>query len=224
MFILERAISIIAPHVCIGCGQEGAVVCDWCLPDIASSLPSRCYRCKAQTDNGLVCRSCRRTSRLKHVWVRTSYEGSAKQLVHDFKFVRKQAAARQLALLTAECLPYLSSDTVITHIPTAPNRIRQRGYDHARLLVKAVAKECKLPYTSLLARTGRVRQVGATREKRLKQMEGVFRAKKGKIPKNAPILLVDDIVTTGGTLESAARCLWKAGVKQVDAAVFAQKQ
>lgn len=223
MFILERLISAIAPHVCLRCGAEGAVVCDWCLPDFATPLPARCYRCKVQTQNSLVCKKCRHDSRLKHVWVRTGYERLAKQLIRDFKFGRKQAAAQPLACLTGECLPFLSRDTVVTHVPTATTRIRQRGYDHAQLFARALARECNLPYVPLLARTGKIRQVGSTRKERLTQLDNAFTVARPAAARAASILIVDDIVTTGGTIEAVARTLRRAGAAQVDAVLFAQK-
>jgi ComF family protein len=224
MFILERIISVAAPHLCIGCGAEGVVVCDWCLPDFASPLPSRCYRCKSQTENSLVCKKCRHGSRMKHVWTRTAYEDRAKLLIHDFKFERKQAAAKPIAQMMAEILPYFPPDTIVTHVPTATSRVRQRGYDHAGLLAKALAHELELSHVSLLRRTGQARQVGAKRSERLRQLDGAFHASDHARCSGSQVLLVDDLVTTGGTLESAAKTLRQAGAKTVDAVVFAQRQ
>ncbi len=222
MFIMERLLSLVAPHSCLVCEAEGQVVCDWCLPELAPSLPARCYRCKAQTENSLVCGKCRRESRFKHVWVRTAYEGAAKQLVYDLKFERKQAAALPLARLTAEALPYLPPNTIVAHVPTVTSRARQRGYDHAELLAKALAKELGLSHIGLLARLGKARQVGAKRAVRLTQLKDAFCLIK-PMP-SAPILLVDDLVTTGGSLEAATACLKQGGAKLVDGAVFAQKE
>ena len=224
MFLTEKLISLVAPHYCIVCGDEGAVVCEWCMPDFATPLPSRCYACKSQTDDSLVCKKCRKTSRIKRAWVRTSYEGNPKQLIHDFKFERKTAAALPAARLLAETLPYLTPDTLITHIPTAPDRVRQRGYDHAKLLAEALARELGLKHTILLIRLTRTRQVGAKRKKRLSQMQNAFRSVNSTELQKATVLLVDDLVTTGATIESAAKCLKTAGAKTVNAAVFAQKQ
>lgn len=224
MFIVERVISILAPHICVGCGEEGSILCDWCAPDFATPLPSRCYRCKTQIENSLVCKKCRRESSLKHVWVRTEYAGASKRLIYDFKFERKQAAARPLARLAAECLPHLPPDTLVVHVPTASHRVRQRGYDHAQLLAQALARDQNLSHMSVLARVGRTRQVGSTRLQRLHQLKESFRVAKPQSLEGASILLVDDIVTTGGTLEAAARCLKQSGVKQVDAVAFASKE
>lgn len=223
MFLTEQLVSLLAPHKCIQCGDEGAVVCEWCLPDIAPPLPDRCYVCKSQTPDSRICKRCMRSSSLRHVWVCTDYEGLAKKVIHDFKFARKQAAAETLVSLMSESLPYLRPDTLIAHIPTAGRRARRRGYDHAELLAQALSDRLKLPFYPLLRRSGQTRQVGATRKERLIQLEGAFTATRtDKI--ESPILLVDDLVTTGGTLETAARCLKRAGAKQVNAVVFAQKE
>lgn len=158
------------------------------------------------------------------MWVRTGYSGVAKRLVYDLKFARKQAAAVSLARLMTECLPFFSTDITVTHVPTASKRIRQRGYDHAQLLARALANEKQLPYTPLLRRVGKTRQLGATREDRLNQLNDAFGISSRVRIRGSSILLVDDIVTTGGTLEAAARCLRRAGAKRVDAVVFAQKE
>lgn len=223
MFILERLISTLAPHQCLTCGAEGATVCAWCLPDFIAPVPARCYRCRVATENSAVCRKCRRTSPLSHVWVRTTYEGDAKLLVHGLKFQRKRAAAAVAGKLTAEALPYLDRSMIVAHVPTATSHVRQRGYDHAELVAKTIAKESGLSYTPLLARVGQARQVGAKREQRLVQLQNAFHVRKPQVIQKARILLVDDIVTTGATLEAAGRVLRNAGAKTVDAVVFAQK-
>jgi ComF family protein len=113
--------------------------------------------------------------------------------------------------------------TVVTHVPTATSRVRRRGYDQAELLARQLAQDLKLPYASLLIRDGQSRQVGATRQARLAQLTHAFRIPK-HFPQNVSILLVDDVVTTGATIETAARILRAAGAKSVSAAVFAQKE
>lgn len=76
---------------------------------------------------------------------------------------------------------------------------------------------------TLLSRLGQTRQVGSKREQRLTQLSDAFRALRPDVIRNAQILLVDDVVTTGGTLEAAANVLRQAGASRIDAVVFAQK-
>lgn len=224
MFILERIINTVAPHQCLVCGDEGKLLCAWCVPDAAAPLPSRCYKCKELTSDSAVCKKCRWHSPLKHVWVRTQYRHVAKQLIWRLKFNRSPAAAEPIANLMTEALPWLSPDTIVVHVPTATSRRRQRGYDHSELIAKGLARQLCLKYGTLLTRSGQTRQVGAKRDTRIKQLQNAFRAEKSYLIKGSSILLVDDIVTTGSTIEAAARVLKKSGAKSVNAAVFAQKQ
>jgi ComF family protein len=147
-----------------------------------------------------------------------------KDFIHRFKFERAQAAAKPIATMMAGTLPYFDRSTIVTHIPTATSRRRQRGYDHAALLARALAQRLGLRHMTLLARLGQTRQVGATRGERLKQLHSAFRPLRTSVLPGSRILVVDDIVTTGATLEAAAHVLRENGAKTVSAAVFAQKR
>lgn len=223
MKIVERIISIVAPFDCISCGAEGSLFCAWCAPDACLPLPERCYRCHKLSQDSRTCTSCRSKSPLKAVWVATEYEGLAKDLIHKLKFERASAAAQPIAKVMAEVLPYLSERTIITHVPTASSRYRQRGYDQAELIAKELAKLKRVRYMPLVGRVGQTRQVGAKRATRLVQLQGAFRPKAIHSILDAEILLVDDITTTGVTLESAAKVLKAAGAKRIYATVFARK-
>ena len=122
-----------------------------------------------------------------------------------------------------EALPYFAADILIVPVPTATSRVRSRGYDHAKLLAKELAGAAQLKHESLLLRLCQTRQAGAKRQTRIQQLEGAFGLKKQDI-KGKHVLLVDDVVTTGATLEEAAKVLKQAGAKTIDAVVFAQKR
>ena len=223
MFIAEKFISIIAPHSCLRCGNEGSVLCNWCKPDAITPLPSRCYNCRAITADSRVCPKCKRSSKLRHVWVATEYTGVAKELIKLFKFERAQEVAAVIGQAMANTLPYLAPTSLLVPVPTATTRLRARGYDHTLLLTKEISKHKKVTYQSVLARLGQSRQVGSKRLARHTQLAGSFIVKNPLLVKGIDIILVDDIVTSGGTLEAAAAELKKAGAKSVSAVVFAQK-
>ena len=223
MFIAERIINVVAPHNCLGCGSEGSILCGWCSNDAFLPLPPRCYRCYAQTADSAVCKKCRPQVRLSHVWVATEYKSMAKKLIYSFKFERAQAAAPILASYMLNSLPYLA-EAVIVPIPTATSRKRQRGYDHTELLARCLARETRLEVCSALGRTGQSRQVGSKRAQRRKQLQNAFHAVRPQDISGKHVLLVEDIVTTGATLEAAAKTLKTAGAKRVSAVVFAQSQ
>jgi len=222
--VLERIIGLVAPHQCYICKREGALLCEWCAQDCCLPLSPRCYHCYALNPGSAVCNACRHRSPLKHVWARTDYEIWAKQLLHDFKFSRAQAAAETIGQLMSRGMPYLPRDTLVMSVPTATSRRRQRGYDHAALLGKQVARQLGLPYAPALHRLGQARQVGADKHTRETQLITAFRLTNASLVVGSKILLVDDIITTGASLESCARLLKASGADRVDAVVFAQKQ
>ena len=222
--MLDRVIGILAPHICVVCGKEGSLLCAWCAPDALMTIPERCYRCSSVSEQSAVCLKCRKHSPLLCVWVAGLYQSAAKDLVYSLKFGRARAAATVISNLLNETIPALTPGTIVTYIPTASSRVRLRGYDQARLIAQAFATSRGLRVETLLRRQGQSRQVGATRKLRLQQAAKNYHTINLTVTKGADILIIDDILTTGATLESAAKVLKKAGAKQLYAAVFAQKQ
>src|SRR3990167_2054123 len=220
MSLLETMISTVAPHACLSCGREGKIICNLCRPDICLPIPSRCYLCKAATQDFAVCDKCRRKSALRHVWVASEFENLVKELIHKFKFGHAQAATPIIAQYMSDCLPFVE-DMLIVPLPTASSRARLRGYDHTKLIAKQLSMLRHLPYAVALSRMGQTRQVGAKRAERTKQLEGSFWVNNKSVVNKERILLVDDVTTTGATLGVAAKALKRAGAKQVNAVVFA---
>lgn len=222
MNILEGALSWLAPHPCLGCGSEKGLICRWCQPDLLGVVASHCYRCKTQTREWQTCGRCRRYGP-RRVFIATLYDGAAKDLVKRLKFSRAQAAAQFMSGHMCQSAPWVPEDTLVTYVPTASRRRRLRGYDQAALLAKGFAKRRQLTYARLLARRGQSRQVGADRARRLEQLQDAFWVPRPSAVAGRPILLVDDIMTTGGSLQAATSALKLAGAASVSAAVFAER-
>lgn len=220
MALFDKLIATFAPHSCLGCGVEGRLLCPDCS-GLFGQLPERCYRCKKLSPGNKTCTSCRSSSPLHTVQAVTVYEFIAKDLVWQLKFQGAQAAAAEMAKLMSAQLPQ-DEDTLLVHVPTATARVRRRGYDQARLLTREVSRLSGLPCRTLLTRMGQHHQVGAAREQRITQLKTAFRVINPTLVQKAHILLIDDVLTTGATLEAAARTLKAAGAKRVDALVFAQ--
>jgi competence protein ComFC len=222
---LDSIFGLLAPNLCIACGAEGSVLCIDCLETAGEPVVPRCVGCHAVSDDFKTCRNCRILLHIHTVYVATAYEGIYEQLIHAMKFDCKRQAAEPIAQIMSEVLKSYSNDTnyLLTPLPTASSRIRQRGFDHSKLIAQSMAKELGTESQSLLGRFSNVRQLGSNRTKRFQQMEQEFYTINDELIKDKTILLVDDVVTTGASLSGAAKVLLNAGAKQVRAVVFAQK-
>lgn len=222
MLLLERFISLYAPFTCVGCSKEtDALLCSGCLSALPR-VPSRCYHCRATTREYAVCGNCQRGTSLRHVYAYTYYDAAAKELLHHAKYERARAGLAEIAEAMHLLIKQVPEDCVFVPVPTATSRVRQRGYDQAEVLASQLAQLTNIRCGRHLLRIGQAHQVGANRKERIKHLEGAFRAVRLKELQDAHIVLVDDVLTTGATLEAAARTLKKAGARQVDALVFCQ--
>lgn len=122
----------------------------------------------------------------------------------------------------AQAFPEINQEYLIVPVPTATSRIRERGFGHSELLARKVSKILGLEFDSALRRLDQTRQLGAKRDDRLKQLNSSFGAR-SKSLNGRRVLLIDDVVTTGGTLIAGAKALKTAGAKRVDALLFAKR-
>lgn len=196
-------------------------MCDACLQNVERLEISFCAFCETPTADWRVCVVCAENSALTHLWLATEYRAEVAELIKKFKFERAAGAHRPLVRLMDEALPYLDDEWVVVPIPTVPGRVRMRGYDHAKLLARGVAKSRQLKLVSILQRLSDDRQVGAARNKRLQQAREAFYITNKSAIKGAKILLVDDVCTTGATLSAAANHLRSAGAQEIRAVVAA---
>ena len=145
------------------------------------------------------------------------------ELVAAMKFDADRQGADDIGRILARNYSGPAFD-VATYVPTDPKSVRHRSYDHAQRIVESFAAEYGCERTRLLSRKPGVRQKGSSRVRRQKQMEGVFRPVNIHLSSGATVLVIDDVLSTGATLESAAKTLKQAGAKQVLAMVAAHNR
>lgn len=225
--MLDRIIGILAPHRCLNCCKDGNLLCENCAMEVAEDRISRCYICHTLTADASICKTCLSKSSLDGAFICVAYEDVIEKLIKAYKFERVKAASKPLAGLLDLQLPAISVDAesmLVTAIPTAAKQIRQRGYDHVGLLGRELASMRGLEYAPLLRRHHQLRQLGASRSVRRQQAESAFYVNKLDNVRDKTVILIDDVVTTGATIEAAARCLKAAGAAHVVAIAVAMQR
>lgn len=221
---IDTVIGSFAPHVCLGCGREGCVLCKQCQLLLDEPPEPYCVGCHKLSPMSRVCTTCRSWLPLLSGYISARYEGVYESLVKELKFMLHRDAAQTMAGLMARALPETVDSTwLLCPVPTAPKRIRERGFDHIAEIMKHLSRILPHEEAACLVRTSNVRQLGATRHQRIQQMQHEFSIAKNAEVKGKKVLLVDDVVTTGASIAAASRTLRDAGAIRVSALVFAQK-
>jgi len=157
------------------------------------------------------------------------YHGVAGDIVRGMKYASVHVLAEEMGadVVRAAELMRISRIDFVTAVPMHPRRLKRRGVNHGEVLAKAVAVKMNLPYKAVLARTrDSVQQARLSNEQRKKNLNGAFAAKPEFMEeiKDAAILLVDDVYTTGATARECALALREAGAAKVYFAGYAVSQ
>jgi ComF family protein len=147
--------------------------------------------------------------------------GQMRELAHRLKYGDQQHVVPLLARLLQEAGRDLLTDChLLVPIPLGRARLWQRGFNQAAVLAGALSKRCDVPHDPMLLerRKETSSQVGLTREQRKDNVRGAFQVADGRNLelKGRNVLVIDDVITTGATVEAAARVLKRAGAARVD--------
>lgn len=223
MKFINKLTSVIAPHSCIICHTEGAILCEACYLSEFVPRVSACFLCNKSTDSFRTCVDCQKKTPIKQLYVATYLDKYSQNLIYKLKFGRLFSAGCRIAHILKETSINIKKDTIITYVPSSPTRIRRRGYDHAKLIADNFAQNHGLTCARILAKTNSTRQVGANKKQRIDQANNSYKIVNKNIDPGSQIVLIDDIVTTGSTLGACVKIMKKAGYKNITCLVFASK-
>jgi ComF family protein len=225
--VRDRLLSLIVPPLCVACRDpvlSGAALCCDCRSRLVMLPDPRCRRCGAPgASASTVCRECRgRRFGFDQAWSAFAYEGVARRAVASLKLRGAVAVTRTMADELASRAPPAFLRGFLVPVPAHHRRRRRHGFNQAKAIAVALGHQTGLCVSDPLEREGRgVPQVGLPRSARLVNAGASVRLRKGAA---APALavLVDDVYTTGATLDACAKALRAAGSSEVLALTFAR--
>ena len=233
--LLEAAVSLLYPSVCTICGRSvgaGEYLCDQCEAKTVRIVAPFCQKCSEPFEGAITgvftCANCAHR-RIYFDAAVAAYRGRGivRQMIHEFKYGRqihlRHLVARWLhAALDDERLCGRRFD-VIVPVPLHPARQRERGFNQASVLAELLSAQTSIPAKPVLERIRyTTTQTALDRSERMENLHNAFRLRKNGDVRSLRVLLVDDVLTTGFTLNECARVLKRAGAFSVHAATAAR--
>ena len=225
-FLLE----LFFPSFCLGCQKEGILLCQDCKSTLEISeynycLCSKPLRLPAGSRSGK-CSRCQ-DKKLSGLYFALPYKEKflTKRLIYQFKYAPYlKTLAKDLSgiliehfVLAKNNIEEIWKDSILVPVPMDMKKMKNRGYNQSQELAKELAKTLKIPVISnnLVKIKRTLPQVDLKAKEREANLKGAFLVKNTPEIKNKKIFLVDDVYTTGSTMEECARVLRDAGAKQV---------
>lgn len=224
-YVFEWCLDTIFPIKCIECGEfprfpKREYVCKKCVTGLSVKENFECIGCKATTPLGKTCINCRNTESIDQLLIVADYKDPA--VVKIIKLLKYRFVVEAIKPISAIMQKYIyrigkykklniiEDEPIITFVPLRYDRLNWRGFNQAELIAKALAdivQQTVRPDIILRIKSSKPQAEIKEREERLKKPKGIFgMADKAGIA-GKTIILVDDICTTGATLNECARIL-----------------
>ena len=213
------AINFFFPCCCVGCGKGGSFLCSDCRRKLPKLLAPLCPKCNSPQASGILCPSCRQLqTEIDGIRSPYRFDEVIRKAIHQLKYHNLKAISFCLAELLADYLqPNPLPGEAIVPVPLYPRRLRERGYNQSSLLARELGKLTNLPVIEdCLIRVKEAQpQVKASNvEERRKNVSHAFICQNEKVS-GKQIILIDDVCTSGATLESCASALKSKGASSV---------
>jgi ComF family protein len=221
----RRFFDLLFPPRCVGCRRVGAWLCAECLTQVPRVEPPFCARCGDAVVAGGLCARCR-TSPLQIECIRSVvyFEGVLREAVHRLKYSGHTALAEPLGdLMILYWTQHPMPADVVVPVPLHAARLRERGYNQAALLACEMARRVGLVVDEqvLVRQRATAPQVELDARQRKENVRAAFRCSSNRLA-GKQVLLIDDVCTTGATLEACAVALYEGGARGVQALTLAR--
>jgi len=220
-------INIFFPKRCIICGKYGLFLCGKCVKNVVIFRTPVCFYCGKITKYGESCSSCKKihNSSLDGIIYSSSFnEGNTKEIIHYLKY---NGIIELSTILSAIVLERIKNKLpkgkiVVVPVPMFIKKERSRGFNQSELIAREVSMFLGLHGGLGLKKVRSTSsQAESSRETRMKNIKNSFVCDDVELIKDKTVLLIDDIVTTGSTLEECAQTLKNSGAKRVYGVVIA---
>lgn len=219
MEYLERFWDIIFPKKCINCKREGSYLCEDCL-SLVEINPHRYCLCE-RLEKKDKCENCKE-KKLDKILSAASFNNKiVKEAVHKFKYGYIKELARPLSLLILIHLQTINADIdksfVFVPIPLSDKKKRRRGFNQSEEMGKVLSEATGIPlFSDALVKIKETKpQMELKRKERIENLKNCFKIKNKENIENKTVLLLDDVYTTGATMEECSKILKQSGAEKV---------
>ncbi len=224
--------DVLFPRFCLGCKKEGEVLCSICIKKIPIPGIFLCPNCCMDSENGIMCgKKCAKTMVLRQVISCVPYNENTlsgkviRDMKYDYITEYNTIIAQHIAQFFVRFPGVLPEISMVVPVPLHKKRYIARGFNQAEYIAQSVSAVCNKPCGNVLTRTAHTKQQAhLTRQKRKTNMQNAFSLNihtKGSVF-GKHILLIDDVYTTGSTMNECARVLKEAGASNIVGFTYAR--
>ncbi|HWA64558.1 MAG TPA: phosphoribosyltransferase family protein [Candidatus Paceibacterota bacterium] len=233
--LIRRIADLIFPYRCLGCGVflERGYICSACFQNVSLRFRLECIGCRQSSPGGFTCSSCKAECAISRFFVVSDYRHPVVHAaIHGLKYkflpelavplgdwavtyIRNQSALHRVS--------FAGERFLLTGVPLHSRRENWRGFNQSELVAQRIAAQLQMDFCPLLERSVHASPQARVpdRAERFKNVRGQFRcAAASGAGRN--VLIVDDVCTTGATLNECAAVLKAAGAASVSALVIAR--
>ena len=199
--------DLLFPTYCINCGKSGEYLCTKCQKELQRTIPE-CYVCRRISNSYKTHEKCNIYG-IQSLFVGWQYNDIAKKIISQFKYKYSYNLASIISSLLIKrlneigFLDQINSNSLLIPIPIHRKHLSERGFNQTLLIAKELSKELNIQLEdNILYRTGSSKYQAKSNVEERRKLKDVFYLKEKLI--NRDIILIDDVITTGATINNAS--------------------